>query len=433
MPISDALIDRTWDDDIVPQITEYIRVPAKSPALRPRLGAQRPHRRGGAPGRGLGPAATGQGARGRDGPPRRPHAGAVLRSARESRCRRRRDGAALRPPRQAARDARLARRPRSVDAGDARTASLYGRGGADDGYAVFASLTAIAALQAQGVPHARCVVLIETCEESGSYDLPAYIDAPGAAASARVDLVVCLDSGCGNYEQLWITTSLRGIAAGTLTRRGADRGRALGRRQRRRAVDLPHRAPAARPASRTPRPAASCRRSSTRRSPPSASRRHGPRRTSSATSSSASSRSPGARSRWSTDRPSAMLNRTWRPALSVTGADGLPPIANAGNVLRPKTALKLSLRLPPTLDASAATRELKRLLEADPPYGAHGHLRARPGRRPAGTRRRRRPGSRRRSQRARRPASASRPRAWARAARSRSWGCSASVSRTRSS
>ena len=95
---------------------------------------------------------------------------------------------------------------------------LYGRGGADDGYAMFGALTALAALHEQGVPHARCVIVIEACEESGSYDLPFYIDHL-AARIGRPSLVVCLDSGCGNYDQLWLTTSLRGIAAGTLRSR----------------------------------------------------------------------------------------------------------------------------------------------------------------------------------------------------------------------
>jgi acetylornithine deacetylase/succinyl-diaminopimelate desuccinylase-like protein len=70
------------------------------------------------------------------------------------------------------------------------------------------------------------------------------------------------------------------------------------------------------------------------------------------------------------ERSEAILNRTWRPALSVVGADGLPSIANAGNVLRPRTSLKLSLRLPPTIDGERATQDLKALFEADPPHGA---------------------------------------------------------------
>ena len=64
------------------------------------------------------------------------------------------------------------------------------------------------------------------------------------------------------------------------------------------------------------------------------------------------------------------MNRTWRPALSITGADGLPAIANAGNVMRAGTSIKISLRLPPTADAQLASHKLKSLLEHDPPYGA---------------------------------------------------------------
>jgi len=92
---------------------------------------------------------------------------------------------------------------------------LFGRGGADDGYAVYASIAAVQALKAQGKPHARIVGLIETCEESGSYDLLPYIDALKPRLG-DVALVICLDSGAGNYDQLWLTTSLRGMASGTL-------------------------------------------------------------------------------------------------------------------------------------------------------------------------------------------------------------------------
>src|SRR2546430_6805865 len=100
---------------------------------------------------------------------------------------------------------------------------LYGRGTADDGYAVFAALSAIGALESEGLPHARCVGIIETCEESGSYDLPAYLEML-APRLGPVDFVVGLDSGCGDYERLWVTTSLRGIAAGTLTVDVLDEG-----------------------------------------------------------------------------------------------------------------------------------------------------------------------------------------------------------------
>jgi len=100
---------------------------------------------------------------------------------------------------------------------------LYGRGGADDGYAIYACLCALLALKEQKIAHARCVVMIEACEESGSYDLPYYVD----HLSERIGkptLVVCLDSGCGDWDRLWLTTSLRGIAAGTLTVRVLTEG-----------------------------------------------------------------------------------------------------------------------------------------------------------------------------------------------------------------
>ncbi|MCH8504023.1 MAG: M20 family metallopeptidase [Ectothiorhodospiraceae bacterium] len=245
---------------------------------------------------------------------------------------------------------------------------LYGRGGADDGYAVFASLTAVLALREQGIAHARCVILIETCEESGSYDLPAYID----HLSDRIgepELVICLDSGCGNYDQLWCTTSLRGIASGVLTvdilEEGVHSGDASGivpssfRVQRELLARLEDAASGAiLPAAfRADIP-------EVRRQPAAAAAE--------VLGETLHRRFPfvaGARAA-SADLAELVLNRTWRPMLEVTGAGGLPVLDQAGNVLRPGTALKLSLRLPPTVHAGSATAALKELLEADPPYGA---------------------------------------------------------------
>jgi acetylornithine deacetylase/succinyl-diaminopimelate desuccinylase-like protein len=245
---------------------------------------------------------------------------------------------------------------------------LYGRGGADDGYAVFAALSAIGALEAEGVPHARCVGIIETCEESGSYDLPAYLEML-APRLGRVDFVVGLDSGCGDYERLWVTTSLRGIAAGTLTvdvlDEGVHSGDASGIvpssfRIARHLLDrledsatgriLPSSFHAQIPAERVQQAgvAAAIMGDIVFRKYPFA----------------------GRTAPMVGERNEAILNRTWRPALSVVGADGLPSIANAGNVLRPRTSLKLSLRLPPTIDGERATQDLKAVLEADPPHGA---------------------------------------------------------------
>jgi acetylornithine deacetylase/succinyl-diaminopimelate desuccinylase-like protein len=245
---------------------------------------------------------------------------------------------------------------------------LYGRGGADDGYAVFAALSAIGALQAQGLPHARCVGIIETCEESGSYDLPFYLEAL-ASRMGRVDFVVGLDSGCGDYERLWQTTSLRGLAGGTLgvyvLTEGVHSGHASGIvpssfRIARIVLDRLEDA-------------------TTGRILPAVF--HAPIPSERVDQADATAQLLGdivfgeypfaGSTRAMSENPrEALLNRSWRPALSVTGADGLSPIASAGNVLRPGTALKLSLRLPPTVDGELATRELGRLLEADPPYGA---------------------------------------------------------------
>jgi acetylornithine deacetylase/succinyl-diaminopimelate desuccinylase-like protein len=245
---------------------------------------------------------------------------------------------------------------------------LYGRGGADDGYAVFAALAAILALQDQGVPHARCVGVIECCEESGSYDLPAYLEML-APRIGDVDFVIGLDSGCGNYDQLWVTTSLRGIAAGTLTvevlSEGVHSGDASGIvpssfRVARALLDrlddvgtgtvIPCEFHSEIPAERVDqaRAAGAILGDMTWKKFP----------------------YTGRTRPMTADPGEAVLNRTWRPALSVTGAEGLPAIADAGNVLRPRTALKLSLRLPPTVDATAATRAMKRILESDPPHGA---------------------------------------------------------------
>lgn len=245
---------------------------------------------------------------------------------------------------------------------------LYGRGGADDGYAAFASLTAIEALQRSGRPHARCVVLIEASEESGSPDLPAYMD----HLSDRIGtpgLVVCLDSGAGDYERMWTTTSLRGNVVGNLTvdvlREGVHSGAASGIaassfRVARMLLDRVEEA------------------DSGRLTLPSVQAEVPPDRIDEARAMAACL----GESVWrdlpfvdgmgpvDPDPMELILNSTWRATLCVTGADGLPPLRDGGNVLRPQTSLKLSLRLPPTADAHVVNADLKRLLESDPPYGA---------------------------------------------------------------
>jgi acetylornithine deacetylase/succinyl-diaminopimelate desuccinylase-like protein len=245
---------------------------------------------------------------------------------------------------------------------------LYGRGVGDDGYAAFAALTAIEALQAQRVGHARALVLIEACEESGSFDLPFYVDAL-ADRLRTPSLVVCLDSGCGNYEQLWGTTSLRGVVGGVLTvevlTEGVHSGSASGivPSSFRIARQLLSRLEDERTGEIVPRDfhVEIPRERITEA-----------RAVASVLGDDVFARfplAPGMRP-VSVDPLELILNNTWRPALAITGAAGLPLPADAGNVLRPTTSLKLSLRIPPTCDARRAVHRLKEILEADPPYGA---------------------------------------------------------------
>ncbi len=250
---------------------------------------------------------------------------------------------------------------------------LYGRGGADDGYAVYAALTAIRALDEQGMARPRCVGLIESCEESGSYDLPAYMDALKSRLG-RVGLVVCLDSGAGNYDQLWLTTSLRGMVSGVLKvevlTEGVHSGDSSGLvpssfRILRQVLDrledaktgelLPQSFHCQIPADRVDQA----------------------RATAAALGDEVWKRFPwacgadgGPTLPTTTDPLDALIRRTWKPTLSVTGVDGFPEMRSAGNVLRPYTAFKLSLRLPPLVDGNEAAAKLKALLEDNAPYNA---------------------------------------------------------------
>ena len=253
---------------------------------------------------------------------------------------------------------------------------LYGRGGADDGYAVYASIAALQAVKAQKLPHPRIVGLIETCEESGSYDLLPYVDALRPRLG-DVGLVICLDSGAGNYDQLWLTTSLRGMASGTLKvqvlTEGVHSGDASGLvpssfRVMRQVLDRLEDSATGRllPASfhcEVP-----------------ADRLAQARATAAILGDELYKRFPWAHYDCggattfalptTTDPVQALLNRTWTPTLSVTGAEGFPALKDAGNVLRPYTAFKLSLRLPPLVDAAQAVAEMKALLEDNAPYQA---------------------------------------------------------------
>ncbi len=245
---------------------------------------------------------------------------------------------------------------------------LYGRGGADDGYAVFAAIAAFRHLRAEKKPHARAVIVIECCEESGSYDLPPYLETL-APRIGKPELVIALDSGCGNYEQLWGTTSLRGLVNGVLTidvlTEGVHSGDASGvvaesfrvMRQLLARIDDEQTGVVHHAAFHAPIPPE---------------RGDQAKRAAKVLGKDIFKKFPfvAGMKPMAQELDDLVLNRTWRPMLAVTGADGLPLPANAGNVLRPKTVLSLSLRLPPTVDGAKAAKNLKTLLESDPPYGA---------------------------------------------------------------
>ncbi len=360
-----AFIDAIWDDEVIPQLVDYIRIPNKSPSFDPDWRAH-----------GFMDAAVDQlaaWARGKIAD----IAGASLEIVRlEDRT----PVMFIDIPGEGDETVllygHLDKQPEMTGWSQGlgpwipvlRDGKLYGRGGADDGYAMFGALSAILALKAQRRAHARCVILIEACEESGSYDLPAYVDhlAPRLGSPS---LVICLDSGCATYDQLWLTTSLRGLSGGVLTvkvlQEGVHSGDASGvvassfRILRSLLSRLEDEATGhIRPDDfhvRIPQ-----------------GRIDEARAAAAALGAEVYSKlpfAPGMRP-VSEDLVELILNRTWRPALAVVGLEGTPPLQDAGNVLRPYTSAKLSLRLPPTLNADEAAAALKALLETDPPYGA---------------------------------------------------------------
>ncbi len=245
---------------------------------------------------------------------------------------------------------------------------LYGRGAADDGYSGYAATAAIEALRAAGGKHARCLVLLETSEESGSPDLEAYLEAYRDRLGA-ISLVVCLDSGGQDYERLWLTTSLRGLVSTTVTVTVLDSGQHSGMasgivpssfRIMRQLLD---------------------RIEDSRTGEILLPELHGeipPERV--AEMKELASLAPGAAAKAfplvegmspaADDDYELIANNSWRPTLSIIGAAGLPLPEEAGNVLRPFTTLTLSFRLPPSADPRAALAAVERALTTDVPYGA---------------------------------------------------------------
>jgi len=243
---------------------------------------------------------------------------------------------------------------------------LYGRGGADDGYSTFAAITALKALQVADIPHARSVLIIEACEESGSFDLSTYI----IHLKERIktpSLIVCLDSGCGTYDQFWMTSTLRGMIAIELRvdvlKEGVHSGHASGVvpssfrivRQLLSRIEDVETGKIIPTALYTEIPPARIKQVHA---------------TAAILGQDIISDLPLICKTTTDDLAEVLLNRTWRPTLSVTGADGFPSLSNAGNVLRPYSAFKLSIRVPPHVNPQQAANTVKEIIEKDPPYGA---------------------------------------------------------------
>jgi len=362
VPESRAFMDALWERDIVPTLMDYIRIPNQSPSFDPKWESNGYMNRA---------VALAYAWCKRYGPKDmvaeiicHPNRTPVLSLEIPGQS----DGAVFlyghldkQPPLEKSwRDGLGPRIP--VREGD----KLYGRGVADDGYAVFASVAALLLLREQGIAHPRCFVLIECSEESGSPDLAHYVERLQEKIGTP-DLIVCLDSSCGNYDQLWLTTSLRGMIGGVLTvgvlTEGMHSGDASGivpssfRIARSLLERIENQYTGEITEFQVEIPQVRFREAEM---------------VAAALGSSPFSRFPFVPGTVSVaeDVLSGIMNRTWKPALEITGAGGLPDISMAGNVLRPNTALKLSLRIPPTLDAKVASKRLKRILETEPPYGA---------------------------------------------------------------
>jgi acetylornithine deacetylase/succinyl-diaminopimelate desuccinylase-like protein len=249
-----------------------------------------------------------------------------------------------------------------------RDGKLYGRGAADDGYAAFSSLAAIASLQAERVALPRCLLLIEASEESGSIHLPAHLAALGDRIGTP-SLVVCLDAECGNYDQLWCTTSLRGNLVTRLEVRvlteGVHSGLATG------IAPTPFRI-LEQLLARIENPVTGDILLAELEAPVPKDRLAQMTAAAGVLGEQIVHKIPFASGvqALSNNPVELLVNSTWRPTLAVTGAEGLPSIPAAGNVLLPAITLKLSLRLPPTSDPVLAAHALRDALTSDPPYGA---------------------------------------------------------------
>ena len=249
-----------------------------------------------------------------------------------------------------------------------RESFLYGRGSVDDGYGGYLCVTAIRLLQEAGIPHPKATFLIETCEESGSYDLPPYLDEL-TEDLGNPDLVVVLDSGGPSYEHVWVTEALRGLVAGNLSVRVSHEGIHSGMsggaipssfRIQRMLLDRIENSQTGEVL--IPEMHVEISDNIMQQATALAEVLGDELWSSLPTVETLESQSK--------DVSEMLLDINWRPALSVIGADGIPSVQSAGNVLRTNTDLKISFRIPPGVNAEEVQDVVKQILEANPPYGA---------------------------------------------------------------
>ena len=245
---------------------------------------------------------------------------------------------------------------------------LYGRGSVDDGYGGYAGVLSILALQDQGISHPTCRFLIETGEESGSPDLSYYLDELESVLGVP-DLVIVLDTGGLDYDRLWVTESLRGIVAGTLSVKVSSVG-----------VHSGHGSGVMPSSFRLVRQLLSRieDENTGEIKPKWLHTKISDKMREQATqiikmNSESDDDFPlleGVEKQVN-DPLDIFLTMNLSPSLSIIGADGIPSIQDAGNVLRTNTDLKISIRTPPGISADDVAIKVQRLLEENPPNGAH--------------------------------------------------------------
>ncbi len=245
---------------------------------------------------------------------------------------------------------------------------LFGRGSIDDGYGGYLCVAALKLLQNSNTPHPKCSFLIETCEESGSYDLPPYLEALKEDLG-EPDMIVVMDSGGPDYEHIWITEALRGLISGTLSIKVSHEGIHSG--------TSGGSIPSSFRIARTLLDRVEDSNSGQILIPEmhvdiSDDLRKKAESLAGVVGNSLWDQLPTVDSLKpvSEDTADMILGMNWQPSLCVIGADGLPSVQVAGNVLRTNTDLKLSFRIPPGVDADTIEPILKETLEKDPPYGA---------------------------------------------------------------